>query len=224
MKAVILAAGKGTRMKDLTAETPKPLLKVLGKSLLEWKLENLPDAVKEIILVIGYQGEKIKEHLGTRYNRLPITYVEQEELLGTGHALWQIKDVINTGKLLVLMGDDLYGKRDLDKMLIHNRAMLVQKTATPMKGGLMFIENEKITGISEGGEPVDGYMYTGACLIDHEIFNQPLAQVSPGSKEFGLPQTIVAQLNTHPVQATEAEFWIRITAPEDLQEAERQLS
>ena len=63
MKAVILAAGKGTRMGDLSLETPKPMLKVLGKTLLEHKLDSLPDVIDEVVITVGYLKDRIVDVL-----------------------------------------------------------------------------------------------------------------------------------------------------------------
>ena len=64
MQVVILAAGRGTRMGDLTSDTPKPLLKVKDKTLLEYKLDVLPDSISEVIFVIGYKQEQIRAITG----------------------------------------------------------------------------------------------------------------------------------------------------------------
>ena len=64
MFTVILAAGKGTRMGDLAKETPKPMLRVLGKTLLEHKLEMLPESITDVIIVVGYLKDKITEVIG----------------------------------------------------------------------------------------------------------------------------------------------------------------
>ena len=65
MKGVILAAGKGTRMKDLTREMPKPLLEVAGRPVLEHILTGLRDAgVSEVCIIVGYRGDAIRSHFG----------------------------------------------------------------------------------------------------------------------------------------------------------------
>ena len=67
MQVVILAAGHGTRMEELTTRVPKPMLDVAGKPLLEYKLEALPDEIDEIVIVTGYLGDFIKRHFGSSY-------------------------------------------------------------------------------------------------------------------------------------------------------------
>jgi len=116
MQAVILAAGRGTRMGALTESLPKPMLEVAGKTLLEHKFDALPDEVDEIIIVIGYLGGYIHDAYGGEYQGKRILYVEQENIMGgTADALWQTKDILKD-KFIVLMGDDLYYEKDLEKL------------------------------------------------------------------------------------------------------------
>src|ERR1700689_506521 len=109
MQTVILAAGRGTRMGALTESTPKPLLEVAGKTLLEHKLDMLPYDVDEVIIIVGYLGGEIQKRFGGTYKDKHIFYVEQEKLDGTAGALWQARSVLE-GQFLVMMGDDLYAK------------------------------------------------------------------------------------------------------------------
>lgn len=76
MRAVILAAGEGKRMRPLTEKIPKPMLQVLGRPLLEHIFDSLPDAVDEVILGIGYLGGQIKAHFGSSFGGCKIRYVE----------------------------------------------------------------------------------------------------------------------------------------------------
>ena len=75
MQVVILAAGRGTRMGGLTERVPKSLLEVAGKTLLEHKFDILPDDVDEIIIVVGYLGDKIREWYGDGYHSKRIQYL-----------------------------------------------------------------------------------------------------------------------------------------------------
>lgn len=99
MKAVILAAGKGTRMKS---ELPKVVHKIMGKPLVECVIDAVKEArAEEICLVVGYQAEVVKSEVTSQ-----VTYRIQEEQLGTGHAVKCARDFIGqSGKTLVLCGD-----------------------------------------------------------------------------------------------------------------------
>ncbi|NBX51722.1 nucleotidyl transferase, partial [bacterium] len=97
MHAVILAAGKGTRLRPLTDSTPKPLIDVAGRPLLECVLNALPKNIDGITMVIGYLGEQIQKHIGESYKGIPVRYVMQERLDGTGGALDLLRrDIVST--------------------------------------------------------------------------------------------------------------------------------
>lgn len=219
MKIVILAAGKGTRMKDLTQETPKPLLKHKGKNLLEHKLEALPQNTEEIIFIIGYLGEQIKEYFGEKYNGIPITYIEQKEMKGTADALWQCQNILE-GPFMVLMGDDIYSKNDLEKLSqikSNNWAILAYPDKPGVKAGkIVKDENENFVEIYEDFKGTSPYnlIYTGVCVLTPEIFTKQMFQLSNG--EYGLPQSITQFVKEKHIKVFETKNWTRITAPEDL--------
>src|SRR2546425_5216454 len=89
MKAVVLAAGEGTRMRPLTANLPKPLLPVAGKPFLRHTLEALRSAgISQVAVLIGWQGHRIRESLGDgEALGLSIAYEEQTERLRAPHSL-----------------------------------------------------------------------------------------------------------------------------------------
>lgn len=219
MKIVILSAGKGTRMNDLTLTVPKPLLKYKNKNLLEHKLDILPESTTEIIFVIGYLGEKIKEYFGDSYKNIPIRYVEQKEIKGTADALWQCKDFLNE-QFVVLMGDDLYNKDDLEKIYSIPKskwAVLAYPDIPGIKAGKIVKDDQgnlkEIYEDFDGSSPYN-LLYTGACLLTPDIFTKEMTQLSNG--EYGLPQTITKFIGEKDIIVLETSNWIRITAPEDL--------
>jgi bifunctional UDP-N-acetylglucosamine pyrophosphorylase/glucosamine-1-phosphate N-acetyltransferase len=98
--AVILAAGKGTRM---GAPVPKVLCQVLGKPMIDYVIEAAQKSVDDVCIVVGYKSEKVISHLGDRH-----TYAFQTEQLGTGHAVMQAEDFLmqhQNGDILILCGD-----------------------------------------------------------------------------------------------------------------------
>lgn len=221
MQAVILAAGRGKRMGDLTDETPKPLLVVGGKSLLQHKIEQLPDVVDEVIIVVGYLKEKIITTIGDFCGGKRVTYVTMNELNGTAPALWLCKDLI-TGPCLVLMGDDLYGASDMHEAVSHEWFMGVQQASTSFSGGNITVTaTGHLADVEEGGGVAGDYVNTGMYVVGPELFSYEMAQIPNG--EYGLPQTIARAAKNLPVMVGEVQTWIRITSPEDLQIAEQAL-
>jgi len=88
MQAVVLAAGKGTRLRPLTDDKPKVPVEVDDKPLLEDVMDNLIEiGATEFVLVVGYMKEKIIERYGDEYKNIPITYAHQREQLGLAHAI-----------------------------------------------------------------------------------------------------------------------------------------
>ncbi|MFZ9855866.1 MAG: nucleotidyltransferase family protein [Limisphaerales bacterium] len=109
MKAVILAAGKGTRMKDLTNEVPKPMLRVQGRPILEHILEGLlATGIREVCLITGWKAEVIEDYFGdgSRFGAC-ISYARQVVQDGTGKAPEYAKDFVGDSDFLLTYGDIL---------------------------------------------------------------------------------------------------------------------
>jgi NDP-sugar pyrophosphorylase family protein len=227
MQAVILAAGRGTRMGELTKDTPKPMLKVGDKNLLELKLEILPDSVDEVIFIVGYFNEKIKEFFGDEFQGRKITYIEQANPVGgTADALWSAKDILKD-KFLVMMGDDLYSRKDIEEVCKYDWALLIDNVKGKRGGGkIVFDESKRIVDIVEG-EHNDKEWWSGTNMfaLDTRVFAQTPVPKAEGSSEVGLPQTVLAASRAQGIalHAIEATFWFQITAPKDLKDAEKAL-
>ncbi len=229
MQVVILAAGKGTRMGSLVLDRPKPMLVVAGKTLLEHKFDALPDDVEEIILIVGYLENVIRGAYGDAYKGRRIRYVTQSNPVGgTADALWQARPYVHE-KFLVLNGDDVYVRADLDACRVFDWALLT-KRVSDLSGGAKVVTDihNRVIDIIESSHHGGGAgaMNTGMCALDTRIFDFPQVPKAEGSTELGLPQTIIAASRTAgiPLHAVEATRWIQITNPEDIQQAETILS
>ena len=223
MQAVILVAGKGTRMGELTKNTPKPLLKVAGLTLIEHKLAALPAEVDEIIFVVGYLGDQIRNFFGTSFNGRKILYVE-DTLQGTAKALEAACPLLQD-RFLVLMGDDLYGAEDIQNALKHERAIVVKEMPDKTAGGKVIMNDRgALIDIVEDrtGSLSHNLINTGLYLLTKEIFNYEPVKLA-NSNEYGLPQTMLLMLEEYPVAVVKADFWVNISAPEDLIKAEQLL-
>ncbi len=114
-KAVIMAAGKGTRMLPLTKTTPKVLITIGGKPFLEYVIDNLKKAgFEEFGIITGYLGEKVEDFV--KQNSINATIIEQKEQLGTGHAVMQAKEFAGEEPFIVLGGDNLFSVDDLQSI------------------------------------------------------------------------------------------------------------
>ncbi|MBP6888717.1 MAG: NTP transferase domain-containing protein [Candidatus Pacebacteria bacterium] len=223
MITIILAGGRGARMAPLTDTLPKPMLKVLDKNLLEWKLKALPDSVTKIVFVVGYLGDKIREHFENFWNGIPVEYIEQHVLDGTGGAIALCEQYIED-RALVLMGDDIYHKDDLEALAKHPFSILVMdkgEEAKSIKAGKVVEKNGLFIGLNEGLAQTGietTLINTGAYTISKEYFNYEKKKVS--DTEFGLPQTLVEVSLDHPIKVLKTKNWIQITTPQCLKKAE----
>ncbi len=222
MQAVILAAGRGERMGKLTKNCPKPMLLIKNKPKLAWTLENLPKEISEVILVIGYLGEQIKNFFGEEYAGRKIKYVEQEKLNGSAGAVRLAQPLIQ-GKFLVLMGDDLYLKSDLERMLKEDWAILVKEVQNAERFGLVSQDkNGYLTGVVERPHnQKEGLINTGAYVLQPEFFQAKLVPIS--ETEYGLPQTLVSMYSKYKTKLIKATKWQPVGSPEDLKSAEKKI-
>jgi len=223
MQAVILAAGEGTRLRPLTYKTPKPLLKINGKCLMEYNIDQLPKEIDELVIVIGYKGDKIRKYFGNNYKGRKVIYVEQNDFLGTGHAVKACQGVLDK-RFLVLMGDDIYSREDMKKMLQHNCAMLVKEVKGKFTGGRIVVDKDGcLEQIVEGQhESKVNYLNTAMYVLTDDYFKYPL--VSINKKEYGLPQTMVQMIKDVPIKIVKASKWIQITDLNDYNKAKKLLA
>jgi bifunctional UDP-N-acetylglucosamine pyrophosphorylase/glucosamine-1-phosphate N-acetyltransferase len=180
MKAIILTAGEGTRMRPLTVTKPKTMLQVGGKPILQYNVESLRDAgIKDITLVVGYREEVIKDHFrnGTDFG-VNINYVTQKERLGTAHAIGSTRGIVK-GSFIILNGDII-----VDPILIEDlitkyqtenaRSVLVlTEVDDPSSFGVVEIDEDRITNIIEKPEPgkaPSNLINAGIYLFDDQIF------------------------------------------------------
>lgn len=220
MQCVILAAGKGTRLRPLTENIPKPLVKVAGKTLLDHIVEALPSAVDEIILVTGYLENRIKEHCGDVFHGRKVTYVHQSEQKGTGHALWLCKDLIK-GRFLFMFADDLHGKQDIARAVSYTRSMLTLTTENPERFGIVVRHPDGTLAemIEKPEHPPSNLASTGVMVLDEHIFNFDLKVEKNG--EFYLTDVIAEYAKEYPIAVVEQNLWIPIGYPEDIEKAEK---
>lgn len=209
MQAVILAAGKGLRLRPFTEHHPKPLIDIASKPLLEYTLESLPDSITEIIIVIGYLGNQIRDHFGNSWKGIPIKYVEQETLRGTGDALLQAKPFVEKS-FLVVNGDDLYAKTDLTKLMEHSLSILAWQSSVAQENGLKVNEDMDLIDFDETSTLIN----SGAYFLTKDFFDNPLAEITVRDKiEYSLPHTLVTMAKTQPVKVVKATHWFPVGTP-----------
>jgi len=223
MQAVILAAGKSTRTYPLTLTRPKPLLRLAGKTILEHNLEQLEDLVDEVVLIVGYKGELIEKTFGSLFKGMRISYIEQTEQLGTAHALLQAENKVKD-RFILMHGDDLYSRQDIQACLRHSYSVLGKNVKNPSEFGILVTENGKLKNIVEKPEnPPSNLANTALYVLDRKIFEiiKTLSKTSRG--EYELTDAIKRLSETEDVIVERAKFWLPISYPWDLLDANKAL-
>jgi NDP-sugar pyrophosphorylase family protein len=224
-QAVIMAAGLGTRMRPLTETTPKPMIRVNGRPLLEWTIRALPSSIEEVVLIVGYLKEQISAYFGAEFLGKRMTYVEQPVLRGTADAIHVAKHVLHD-RFLVLNGDDMYSTEDL-LILAGSEApcMLAKKLEQNGRFSTLVVNNiGNVVGISDVQSEgiTESNVNTGAYLLDTRFFDLPLVGLV-GKDEFGLPHTLVQAAESMPIHLVYATWWFPIGYPKDIEEADKEL-
>lgn len=221
MDAVILAAGLGTRLRPHTEHTPKPLLTVRGRPILDWALGALPPVVDRVVVVVHYLANQIEAYLRQQHHLARWETVHQDQPRGTGDALRSCRDRLRSERFFVLNGDDLYGAADLAALAERPTGLLVHDVDEPEKFGIAFlrpdgtlerlVEKPKLTGRQLAN--------TGAYLFPKHVFATQLQESARG--EFEITDYISALAEHQPVHAVRAQFWLPIGNVEAWQSAQR---
>jgi len=183
MKAVILAAGKGTRMGELTANLPKPMMEVEGKPVLEYIVEGLRDeaGIRDVFIITGWCGNVIRDYFGDgkRWN-VAIAYGEQVVQDGTGKAPELAKDWVGQDRFLLTYGDILLRPPTDYKLLVdafkEDGVIAVKDGEDLTKGGAVVLDQNgfMIDLVEKGASsqvPANAYYNAGIYLLSPRIFD-----------------------------------------------------
>jgi bifunctional UDP-N-acetylglucosamine pyrophosphorylase/glucosamine-1-phosphate N-acetyltransferase len=229
MKAVVLVAGKGTRMEPLTSDCPKVMLQVANKPILEHIVNSAIDAgIEGFVFITGYLEQQIREYFGDGSKwGVSIDYVLQKEQLGTANAIGYAKGHVKE-VFLVLNGDMLIGQEDLKALLsrAEEAVICVKEVENPSDFGVLETENNKVVRIIEKPKnPPTNLANAGIYLFRESIFDFiDLTQPSVRN-EFEITDSIQmlidsrASVGYSPLEGR----WIDIGYPWDLLKANERL-
>ncbi len=219
MKAVILAAGEGTRLGPFTHTEPKVMIPVGNRPILEYVVQALVEnGIRELILVVGYRKERIMTHFeeGKSFGAR-IEYVVQTKQLGTAHALLQARDKLDDD-FLVLPGDNVIDARTVQDLLEKGAvpSIVITESEMPSKYGVVILEGDWVRDLVE--KPVDrisNLINTGIYALDHGFL--AMCEESVGSGVSDIPAVLnrlsgVKKLRAIHTQGT----WIDAVYPWDL--------
>jgi glucose-1-phosphate thymidylyltransferase len=168
MRAIIPVAGVGSRLRPHTYSVPKVLLNVAGKPIIGHILDKIIEAgFDEATIIVGYLGEMIKEYVLKNYS-IKFDFVEQEERLGLGHAIYLSRHTISHEPILIILGDTIF-EVDMKSMILNQQTQIgVQYVEDVSRFGVAEIENGSIIHVVEKPEkPKSNLALVGLYYITH---------------------------------------------------------
>lgn len=170
LKGLVLAGGEGTRLRPFTLSTPKHLMPLLGKAVIEYPIDHLVEAgIRDIGVVVGYLGHLIEDFLGdgSKYNAR-FTYIRQERRLGIAHAIHlAIEEGFVNGPFVVYLGDNILasGIKDPTERFINNEPdvyVMLARVKDPRRFGVAVVKEGKIIKLVEKPkEPISNLAMIG---------------------------------------------------------------
>jgi bifunctional UDP-N-acetylglucosamine pyrophosphorylase/glucosamine-1-phosphate N-acetyltransferase len=219
MKAVVLAAGQGTRMRPLTETVPKPMLPVADRPLAAHTADAAVDAgATELVFVVGYEADAVRAYFGDGYRGVPVAYAVQDEQLGTAHAVDAAREHLD-GPFAVLNGDNLYDPRGIESLFRAAPSVGGHRVADPRSYGVLSIDEERVTAVVEKpDDPPTDLANAGAYAFPAEAAGWlDVGQSKRG--EYEITDVLARVVDAFDVTAVELDRWMDVGRPWELLEA-----
>ncbi|WP_331234082.1 UTP--glucose-1-phosphate uridylyltransferase AglF [Natronorarus salvus] len=235
MKAVVLAAGKGTRLRPLTDEKPKGMVEIDGKPILTRCFEQLVElGADELLVVVGYKKEVIIDHYGDEFEGTPITYAHQREQSGLAHALLTVEEHIDDDFMLML-GDNVFDANLADVVRRQHEdradaAFLVEEVPWEEADRYGVCETNKygeiIEVVEKPEDPPSNLVMTGFYTFTPAIFHACHLTQPSNRGEYEISEAIDLLIRSgRTIDAIRIDGWrIDVGYPEDREEAERRIT
>ncbi len=220
MKAVILAAGEGSRMRPLTYTRPKVMLPVANKPIMEQLLIEIKKAgINEVIIIVGYHDEQVRDYFddGSKWG-LVIEYCTQRKQMGTADAVRTVENLID-GNFLMLNGDVIVGEKEIARMISRNKNTMTMIEVEDIEDlGLVEIDGERVVRIYEKVErPPSNLANTGLYMFTPKIFEAAAQTPKSPRGEYELTDSIQIMIDRGiDVLFQKIENWLDISYPWDL--------
>lgn len=234
MKGVVPAAGRGTRLRPLTDDRPKGLVEVAGRPILTHCFEQLRSAgISELVVVVGYRGEQIREYYGRSFEDLPITYVRQPKRRGLGAAVLQARPVVDDS-FLVLNGDNVARANVGDvaerQVTTHAAATLlverVSRDAASRTGVCTTDEAGRVTGMVEKPADPPSRLVVAGCYGFEPVVFEALERLDPSERgEYELTDAVDTLVGDgYRVETVPLEGWrLNVNTERDVERASERL-
>ncbi len=227
MKAVILAAGEGSRMRPLTYTRPKVMLPIVNKPILEHLIIEAAAAdIRDFIFIVGYHDEQVRDYFGDGDKwQLKIEYITQRKPLGTADAVISVKAIVE-GNFLVMNGDIIASRRDIKKLAARNNTTMGIRQVENINGlGVVELEKDSLVNICEKTDnPPSDMANTGLYLLTQDTF-EAIAQTPKSVRgEYEITASLQLMLaQGKKINYQRIEYWLDCSYPWDLLTANQAL-
>ncbi len=219
MQAIVLAAGEGTRMRPLSGSVPKPMLPVAEEPLVAHTVRAAVEAgADELVLVVGYEANTVREYFGDEYAGIPVKYAVQEEQRGTADAVRSAREHID-GQFAVLNGDNLYDTPAVKRLFEKAPSVGTYRVSDPSNYGVISKDGDRVTGIVEKpDDPPTDLANTGSYVFPEEA--RDWLDVGESERgEFEITDVVERVIDEHDTTAVEVDRWLDVGRPWELLEA-----
>ncbi len=218
MDAVILAGGKGTRLKPLTDYVPKPLIPINNKPLIEWQIRYLKKfGIRNIIICTGYKSKQIEDYLDKKANfGVKIRFSIEDKPLGTGGAIKKAAKIIQGNSFLVLNGDII---TNIDIKQLYKKKNTVALVELKTRYGTVTINKDKITEFREKKSVPNVWMNAGIYHLERGIVEK---LPTSGAIEKTAFLTYAKDGGVHGIKFKDS-FWFSIDSHKDLEDCSETL-
>ena len=227
MKAIILAAGEGNRMRPLTYTRPKAMLPIANKPILEHLLiETKKAGIKEFIFIIGYHDEQARNYFGSGDKwGVNIEYSTQRRQLGTADALKSVEGLVD-GNFLVINGDIIVDQSGINRLTDKSdNTMSIVKVKDTKDLGIIEVSKGRVVCIHEKTQKPPSHMANaGLYLFTPDIF-EAISQTSKSPRgEYEITASLQLLIDKgHPISCQEISYWLDLSYPWDLLPANESL-
>lgn len=218
-QAVILAAGEGTRIRPLSASLPKPMLPVADRPLAAHAAAAAVSAgIDELILVVGYEADAVRDYFGEEYAGVPVSYAVQQEQAGTADAVRAAAEYLD-GPFAVLNGDNLYDEASLSELFDAAPSIAAYSVPDPSNYGVLSTAGDRVTAIVEKpADPPTELANAGAYVFPAEARDWLDVEMSErGERE--ITDVVTQVIEASDVTAVEVDRWLDVGRPWELLEA-----
>ncbi len=227
MRAIVLAGGLGTRLASVTNEIPKPMAPIGSRPFLEYLLDDLVEqGIEQVVLAVSYRWEVIRQHFGSVYRGMDLSYSVEEEPLGTGGAIQQAMSTLADDEAVVLNGDTRFRVNLVKMEKVHRNTdaqltIALKQVADSGRFGRVEVSADGVvTSFLEKSNDGPGLINGGIYILNRSLFGD-FPMPAKFSFELDLVEPNINRIQPRAFQSDA--YFIDMGIPEDYDRAKREI-